>query len=265
MAFNSKVLLSDISTLTFFDGEQTTFRRTSPVDQLVCRGPGCKVFRPEVIQCYNKGGLGTDVNWKCEADLPAKLKLGRVEVGCEGWSNSQDPYVLKGSCALTYTLNLDTYSKYNTSAESSPAVAWVYWMVVILIAFLFAYPYIRSFLVRFLPWLDPILADSSSGGDGGGPPPPYMPDQPPPKSAPSTSQPWWSPFLSGVVSGTVTHLLRGADTRASDRPSTGFATAPSYGRSHPTYRGQGSSSDMDDSSNLGPIQTSTGFGGTNNR
>jgi hypothetical protein len=148
-------------------------------------------------------------------------------VGCEGWSHSQDPYVLKGlffiaplpsllltiaeilsflcsvtgSCALTYTLNLD-HSRYDTSAKSSPAAVWFYSMVLIVIAFLFAYPYIRSLLVRFLPWLDPILADPSSGGGGGGPPggggappPPYMPDQS--KSAPSTSRPWWSGFLSG--------------------------------------------------------------------
>ncbi|KAA1101957.1 hypothetical protein PGT21_034208 [Puccinia graminis f. sp. tritici] len=83
MVSNSKVLLSEIPTLTFFDGEKTNFRRTSPADQLVCQGPGCNIFRPDVIQCYNKGGSGTDVNWKCEADLPAKLKLGRVEVGCK--------------------------------------------------------------------------------------------------------------------------------------------------------------------------------------
>ncbi|WAQ85540.1 hypothetical protein PtA15_6A168 [Puccinia triticina] len=113
--FSKKVLLASIPTLTFFDGEQTSFRRTSAVDQLVCQGPGCKIFRPDVIQCYNKGGSGTDINWRCEADLPAKLKLGRVEVGCEGWSHADDPYVLKGSCALTYTLKIDSSYNYDSS------------------------------------------------------------------------------------------------------------------------------------------------------
>jgi len=29
-------------------------------------------------------------------DLPDKLRFGRVEVSCEGWSKPGDPYVLKG-------------------------------------------------------------------------------------------------------------------------------------------------------------------------
>jgi len=30
--------------------------------------------------------------------------MGRVQVGCEGWESSDDPYILKGSCGLEYTL-----------------------------------------------------------------------------------------------------------------------------------------------------------------
>jgi hypothetical protein len=33
---------------------------------------------------------------KCETDLPESLRLGRVQVSCEGWSGPGDPYVLKG-------------------------------------------------------------------------------------------------------------------------------------------------------------------------
>ncbi|EFP93819.2 uncharacterized protein PGTG_19830, partial [Puccinia graminis f. sp. tritici CRL 75-36-700-3] len=169
MVSNSKVLLSEIPTLTFFDGEKTNFRRTSPVDQLVCQGPGCNIFRPDVIQCYNKGGSGTDVNWKCEADLPAKLKLGRVEVGCEGWSNANDPHVLKGSCALTYTLKFDASSKYDSSHNDGLTdTAWFFWLIIIGVTIFIIYPFLRSLLVRFLPTLDPVLPGSSSGGGGGG-------------------------------------------------------------------------------------------------
>lgn len=300
---SSKVLLSSIQTLTFFDGEKTSFRRTSPVDQLVCRGPGCKLFRPDVIQCYNKGGSGTDINWKCEADLPSKLKLGRVEVGCEGWSNSQDPYILKGSCALTYTLKVDSSSSYDASPDGGLTnSAWFFWMIFIAVTVFILYPFLRSLLVRLLPSLDPVLPGSSGGGGGGGggggpgprfwgggrpsdPPPPYTPRQPPPKTAPDSSNPWRPGFWTGLAAGTAaTHLFGNRERRnqayepgwASSfgaGPSTGFGTGgwfgggggPTLGRSHPTYRGQGSSRDMDESTNLGPIRSSTGFGGTRNR
>lgn len=39
--------------------------------------------------------------------MPENISLGRVEVSCEGYSDKQDPYVLVGSCSLTYTLNGD--------------------------------------------------------------------------------------------------------------------------------------------------------------
>jgi hypothetical protein len=33
---------------------------------------------------------------KCETDLPESLRLGRVQVSCEGWSGPGDSHVLKG-------------------------------------------------------------------------------------------------------------------------------------------------------------------------
>lgn len=33
-------------------------------------------------------------------------RFGRIEVTCEGYSHSSDPYILKGSCGLEYTLEL---------------------------------------------------------------------------------------------------------------------------------------------------------------
>jgi hypothetical protein len=33
---------------------------------------------------------------KCETDLPESLRLGRVQVSCEGWSGPGDSYVLRG-------------------------------------------------------------------------------------------------------------------------------------------------------------------------
>ncbi len=33
------------------------------------------------------------------------FRLGRVEVVCEGYDYPDDPYILKGSCGLEYTLD----------------------------------------------------------------------------------------------------------------------------------------------------------------
>lgn len=38
---------------------------------------------------------------KCETDLPESLRLGRVQVSCEGWSGPGDSYVLRGKTKTT--------------------------------------------------------------------------------------------------------------------------------------------------------------------
>ncbi|TCD60315.1 hypothetical protein EIP91_010364, partial [Steccherinum ochraceum] len=100
----SKIALSRISSLTFYKDSETLSKRGKPFPQLTCIGKPCKLYQPDVVRCVNAGGSGTDVDWKCEADLPEALRFGRVEVSCEGWSGPGDPYVLKESCALEYRL-----------------------------------------------------------------------------------------------------------------------------------------------------------------
>ena len=57
-----KVLLKDVQTLTLRDGKMTTGRRSSPVHQLKCVGGSAQdKFRPQVVQCYNRGWDGQDV------------------------------------------------------------------------------------------------------------------------------------------------------------------------------------------------------------
>lgn len=44
--------------------------------------------------------------WACTTNgLPDNVALGTVEVSCEGYKSPSDPYVLVGSCGLTYTLD----------------------------------------------------------------------------------------------------------------------------------------------------------------
>ncbi|KAH9838682.1 uncharacterized protein C8Q71DRAFT_807720 [Rhodofomes roseus] len=100
----SKVALERIPSLTFYKDALTLSKRGDPVPQLTCVGKACRLYEPDVVRCTNAGGHGTEVDWKCEADLPEALRFGRVEVSCEGWSGPGDPYVLKGSCGLEYRL-----------------------------------------------------------------------------------------------------------------------------------------------------------------
>ncbi|KAI0709785.1 hypothetical protein C8Q76DRAFT_80283 [Earliella scabrosa] len=104
MSRMSRVALAKIPSLTFYKDSQTLSRRGQPIPQLTCIGKPCRLYQPEAVRCTNIGGSGTDVDWKCEADLPDSLRFGRVQVSCEGWDGPGDPYVMKGSCGLEYRL-----------------------------------------------------------------------------------------------------------------------------------------------------------------
>ena len=46
------------------------------------------------------------MQWECKADMDNLYRFGSVEVVCEGYDYPDDPYILKGSCGLEYTLEL---------------------------------------------------------------------------------------------------------------------------------------------------------------
>ncbi|KFP76374.1 Store-operated calcium entry-associated regulatory factor, partial [Acanthisitta chloris] len=101
------VLLREVQALTLRRGQYTTARRTAALPQLQCTGgsAGC-AHVPEVVQCYNKGWDGYDVQWQCKADLDNAYRFGQIEVSCEGYDYPDDPYILRGSCSLLFSLEL---------------------------------------------------------------------------------------------------------------------------------------------------------------
>ncbi|XP_029457506.1 store-operated calcium entry-associated regulatory factor isoform X2 [Rhinatrema bivittatum] len=103
-----KVLLREIQAITLYRDHYTASRRTTAVPQLKCTGgtAGCSAFVPEVVQCHNRGWDGFDVQWECKADMDTSYRFGRVEVSCEGFDYPADPFVLRGSCGLEYTIEL---------------------------------------------------------------------------------------------------------------------------------------------------------------
>lgn len=117
-----RVLLRDVSVLTLHKGRMTSGRRSSPVQQLECVGGTAKgYFTPTVVQCYNRGWDGNDIQWECKADMDNAFRFGEVEVTCEGYDYPDDPYILKGSCGLEFTLDLteEGYQRYKQQKSHS--------------------------------------------------------------------------------------------------------------------------------------------------
>uniref|UniRef100_A0A915N9J2 Store-operated calcium entry-associated regulatory factor n=1 Tax=Meloidogyne javanica TaxID=6303 RepID=A0A915N9J2_MELJA len=103
-----KILLTSLPVLTLYRGSYTEGYK--PIKQLECiGGTASGMHSPKVVQCYNKGSDGRDVQWECKAELPVEYEFGRIEVSCEGFDYPEDPYVVVGSCGLRYELD---YSKY---------------------------------------------------------------------------------------------------------------------------------------------------------
>lgn len=108
---SDRMPMRDVQTLTLRAGQYTTGRRSSGVPQLVCLSEGGlgAAARPKVVQCANKGVDDRgQVQWRCEADLPAEARFGHIEVVCEGYERPGDTDILKGSCSLEYTLEKRT-------------------------------------------------------------------------------------------------------------------------------------------------------------
>ncbi|KAG7235873.1 hypothetical protein INR49_002070, partial [Caranx melampygus] len=116
---DGSVLLRDIQVLTLYKGRYTTARRSSPVPQLQCVGgsAGCHAFIPDVVQCQNKGWDGVDVQWECKTDMDNAYRFGRLEVSCEGYNHPADPYILRGSCGLEYSLELTEEGRRRTQGS----------------------------------------------------------------------------------------------------------------------------------------------------
>jgi hypothetical protein len=268
------ILLSNVQTLTLHGGRMTSHRRVSPVPQLKCVGPSsriCNLYSIDTMRCTNQGHAydEEDIEWTCTASLPAEFKLGSTNVICEGYRDSNDPWVLKGSCGVEYRLLLTDegekryghhYAKHDTTDDkpSTSSLGWVFWLVlfVILVLVLFTLcdnnsnPRRRGSNRRRRP--------RGPGGGGGGwddprdPPPPY--DYNPdthwkPSTSSSSSRPG---FWTGAAAGATTGGAAGYAMGRRSRGSSSFQTDP----------GEGSSRRSSGFSSTSP---STGFGSTQRR
>lgn len=138
------ILLSQVESLTLRADRQTSHRRVPAVPQLKCVSSKdiCSKYKIDVLRCENKGtGYDSeDVQWSCTASLPPELKLGSTDVICEGYSSPDDPYVLKGSCAVEYRMALTREGEEKWpdlggggggygSDGGAGLVGWVFWVI----------------------------------------------------------------------------------------------------------------------------------------
>jgi len=102
-AASDKIKIKDVQAITLKKNQLTRARRVAAIPQLQCRGRLCQ-YAAETAQCKNAGSDGISTQWDCIAEFPDTIRFNNIEVSCEGYEYAEDPYILKGSCALMYTL-----------------------------------------------------------------------------------------------------------------------------------------------------------------
>ncbi|KAK9447698.1 uncharacterized protein V1518DRAFT_406702 [Limtongia smithiae] len=106
-----RVLLSSVSTLVVHSGDMTAHRRVPAVAQLEpVSGDALGLYTVRDMACHNIGfgdGGAEDVRWVCTAaNMPEEFRLGTTDVECEGYQSADDPFILRGSCAVRYGIYL---------------------------------------------------------------------------------------------------------------------------------------------------------------
>ncbi|KAJ6446426.1 Store-operated calcium entry-associated regulatory factor [Purpureocillium lavendulum] len=286
------IRLSDVQTLTLRGhGAKTTHRRVPAAPQLKCvsRPDLCRLFDVDVMRCTNQGSSygGEDIEWSCVASLPEELELGRTEVVCEGYADADDPYVLKGSCGVEYTLLLTKAGERKYPGVANPRggifsngeggtdlSAWLFSVVFIAvlgwIVYSACYGNGGNAQGRARRAGGPRRPGGGGGGGGGGwnpgwgpdgddPPPPYPGSKP---SSSSRQQGWTPGFWSGLAGGAAAGYMAGNRNRNGGGQreygnNGGWGAGPSSPRPSP--------SSPSSSGGSSTRHESTGFGSTRRR
>ncbi|KAJ5107674.1 Protein of unknown function DUF1183 TMEM66 [Penicillium angulare] len=292
------ILLSNVNTLTLRADSMTTSRRVSPIPQLNCVGPSkkiCDLYQPDIMRCSNEGyGYDEeDVQWTCEAPLPPEFKLGATDVVCEGYRNSNDNWVLKGSCGVEYRLMLteqgekrfgpihkDSHHRKSQSGTSSGAesiASGIFFLFIIVVIGVILYAICSELSTNQRPrgprrgrggYGGGGPGGGGGGGGGGddgprpGPPPPYGSWDKSSYSGSSSRQGWTPGFWSGALGGGAAGY--GLGRYAGSGGSSSRRSNDRYGGDN---AGEGSSSSVRSQSppRFSSTSTSTGFGSTKRR
>ena len=299
------ILLSTVEALTLRAGQMTTHRRVSAIPQLRCasRREVCALHEVSSMRCTNQGGgyggAEFDAQWSCVADLPPELRLAAADVVCEGYSGPDDPYVLRGSCGVVYTLALTErgearfpelvgggggggwWGTDGTRRDGSESVDWS--AILFSVVFLAVCAWILVSACRNAaannntgdrrPRRPARRAPGFGGGGWGGgddgwddPPPPYPGTKPSYSSSSAAASQGWRPgFWSGLAGGAAAGYAAGNAGRATrnrnDYRGGGGGGSGGWGG----FGGSSSSSRSGSASVSTSRHESTGFGSTSRR
>ncbi|XHF96835.1 hypothetical protein AWENTII_000448 [Aspergillus wentii] len=276
------ILLSRVQALTLRGNRLTTSRRLSPIPQLTCVGPSeriCNMYTIDTMRCTNQGfGYDEeDVHWTCTASLPQEFKLGSTDVVCEGFRDSGDKWVVKGSCGVEYRLLLTELGerRFGGLREDRWPVKGLGRKTMGVLGDLIFFGFmVACFVFILIPMFancfglrrnrrDPNAGHGGFWGGGGGgggdgydgPPPPYSSDP----FASRTSQQGWRPgFWTGAFSGAAAGYGMGRRNQGYGSPLTGRRAYAGYGA------GEGSSRSRS-TPRFSSTSESTGFGSTRRR
>jgi hypothetical protein len=104
------IALSSVTSLSLQPGMTMTRRRTANVPTLNCAGNCPTNAFLAGAQCTQTGVSDNGLpSWQCKGSFPGatrqeRFSLGQVRVQCEGCKKAGDSRVVKGSCALTYSV-----------------------------------------------------------------------------------------------------------------------------------------------------------------
>lgn len=128
------VPISQLRWLRLSAREMTTHRRVDAVPQMRCVEDCKQLWLPETARCHNVA-VGTDSpEWTCWMDLPADVWLHASHVTCEGYTSADDTRVLRGSCALEYSLR----SRGHTSTNREGLMIGLFFVGVVMLIVLLA-------------------------------------------------------------------------------------------------------------------------------
>ncbi|KAK0040707.1 store-operated calcium entry-associated regulatory factor [Biomphalaria pfeifferi] len=280
---SDKILLSDVKALTLHQGRMTNSRRSSPVPQLKCVGGSAQYkFTPKTVQCINRGSDGYDIQWECKTDMDNAYRFGHVEVTCEGYNYPNDPYILKGSCGLEYTVELteegrqkESYrggSPYSYTYKSEGGISGLFVFIGILLVMYIIYKLCLAPNVVTHGEQPPPYGFRQEYMPSQGPPPPYdgyssasfgFGNTYPKPGYPHASATNGGGFWTGAATGGLLGYLFGRGNNYNTGWGTG--TWGGNGFNHPTSSSGAFFSSSSGSPSSSGSRMTSGFGGTTRR
>jgi hypothetical protein len=267
-----RIRLEDLSVLTLYNGHRTSSRRSQAVPQLKCVGgtAGCNSFVPQVVQCYNKGSNGYDVQWECKTDMDNEFRFGQIVVSCEGYDYPDDPYVLRGSCGLEYTLDFTKegyqnqghgWSHYKSKTDFAGSLASV---VIFIIALVVIFVLVRMCHQHHSTDVPPPPYPGTAYPSAPPPPPPgFRPEFTSSYDGCSHRQGGGGGFWTGAMTGGALGYLFGS--RGQQRHHDNRYYSPTMHQPSSLFSTTDSSPQTSSQQTSSGTRTASGFGGTKRR